>query len=151
MVYCRPLSRQGEPLRMVNIKDGYAINLAIRSGLDVAIITGGDSEAVRIRFERLGVKHIYLKSKIKINDLDDYMKKTGYTPEEMMYAGDDLPDYHVMKTVGLSVAPADAASEIKDIARYISHCKGGQGVARDVIEQVLKVQGKWMSTEAFGW
>lgn len=146
-----PLSPQGEPMRLVNIKDGYAMNLAIRSGLDIAIITGGDTEAVRIRFERLGVKHIYMKSKIKITDLNDYMSKTGFQPEEIMYAGDDIPDFEVMQTVGLSVAPADAAPEIRAMAKYISHCKGGHGVGRDIIEQVLKAQGKWMNEEAFGW
>lgn len=146
-----PLSPEGEPMRMVNIKDGFALNLAVKHGYGVAIITGGDTEAVRKRFARLGVKDIYMKSSIKIHDFNDYISKTGYKPEEIMYAGDDLPDYHVMQTVGLSVAPADAAHEIKAIAKYISHCKGGQGVGRDVIEQVMKVQGKWMSEEAFGW
>ena len=79
------------------------------------------------------------------------MQKTGYKPEEIIYAGDDLPDYQVMQTVGLSVAPADAAHEIRGIAKYISHCKGGQGIARDIIEQVMRAQNKWMGEEAFGW
>lgn len=146
-----PLSPEGEPMRMVNIKDGFAINLAVQNGYGVAIITGADTENVRKRFSRLGVKDIYLKSKIKIHDLNDYMQKTGYKPEEIMYSGDDLPDYHVMQTVGLAVAPADAAHEIRSIAQYITYCKGGDGVARDVIEQVMKAQGKWMGEEAFGW
>lgn len=146
-----PLSPEGEPMRMVNIKDGYAINLAVRQGYGVAIITGGDTEAVRLRFSRLGIQDIYMKSRIKIHDLNDYMQRTGYKAEEIIYAGDDLPDYHVMQAVGLSVAPADAAHEIRSIAKYISHCKGGMGVARDIIEQVMKVQGKWMTEEAFGW
>lgn len=146
-----PLSADGEPMRMVNIKDGYAINLAIKYGYGVAIITGADTENIRIRFSRLGVEHIYMKSKIKIKDLNDYMQKTGYQPEEILYAGDDIPDYEVMKTVGLAVAPADAAPEIRAIANYISHNKGGDGIARDVIEQVMKTQGNWMGEEAFGW
>ncbi|WP_165023392.1 MULTISPECIES: KdsC family phosphatase [unclassified Dysgonomonas] len=146
-----PLSPEGVPMRMVNIKDGYALNLAARHGYGLAIITGGDTEAVRLRFERLGIKHIYMKSHTKMNDFNDYIAKTGYKPEEIIYAGDDLPDYHVMQTVGLSVAPADAAVEIRSIAKYISHRKGGDGVARDVIEQVMKTQGKWMGDEAFGW
>lgn len=146
-----PLSPEGEPMRMVNIKDGFAINLAVKSGYGVAIITGADTENVRKRFSRLGVKDIYMKSRIKINDLNDYMQKAGYNPEEIMYAGDDLPDYQVMQTVGLSVAPADAAHEIRGIAKYISHCKGGQGIARDIIEQVMRAQNKWMGVEAFGW
>lgn len=146
-----PLSLTGEPMRMVNIKDGYAINLAVKHGYSVAIITGADTENIRIRFSRLGVKDIYMKSRVKITDLNDYMQKTGFKPEEILYSGDDLPDYHVMEAVGLAVAPADAASEIKGVAQYISHCKGGDGVARDVIEQVMKAQGKWMGDEAFGW
>ncbi len=146
-----PLSPTGEPMRMVNIKDGYAINLAVKHGYSVAIITGADTENIKLRFSRLGVKDIYMKSRVKIIDLNDYMQKTGFKSEEILYSGDDLPDYHVMETVGLAVAPADAAPEIKGIAQYISHCKGGDGVARDVIEQVMKAQGKWMGDEAFGW
>jgi len=146
-----PLSPEGEPMRMVNIKDGYALNLAVKCGYGLAIITGGDTEAVRKRFARLGIEHIYMKSSVKINDYNDYIKKTGFKPEEIVYGGDDLPDYQVMKLVGLPVAPADAAPEIKEIAKYISHKKGGEGVARDVIEQVLKAQGKWMTDKAFGW
>jgi len=146
-----PLSSEGEPMRMVNIKDGFALNLARKSGYGIAIITGGDTEAVRKRFSRLGIEHIYMKSSIKIHDYNDYINKTGYSAEEIIYVGDDLPDYHIMKEVGLPVAPADAAPEIKAIVRYISYRKGGEGVARDVIEQVMKAQGKWLSEIAFGW
>ncbi|NDW18056.1 3-deoxy-D-manno-octulosonate 8-phosphate phosphatase [Dysgonomonas sp. 216] len=148
---CIPLSPEGVPMRMVNIKDGYALNLAGKSGYGLAIITGGDTEAVRLRFARLGIRHIYMKSSVKIHDYNDYIALTGYKPEEIVYVGDDLPDYQVMSLVGLPVAPADAAPEIKAVAKYISHKKGGDGVARDVIEQVMKAQGKWMSAEAFGW
>ena len=145
------LSNDGEPLRTANIHDGYAINLAIRSGYGVAIITGGNSEAVRVRYEALGVKHIYMKSSLKIRDFDHLLANTDYKLEEMVYVGDDIPDYEVMQKVALPVAPADAASEIKAIAKYISPKKGGEGVARDIIEQVLRVQGNWMHAEAFGW
>ena len=148
---CIPLSPEGEPMRTVNIKDGYALNLAVKSGYGVAIITGGNTIAVKRRFEGLGVKHIYMKSSIKINDFKDFIQKTGYKPEEIIYVGDDIPDYHVMQEVGLPVAPADAAPEIKAIARYISCKRGGEGVGRDVIEQVMKAQGTWMNDEAFGW
>lgn len=92
-----------------------------------------------------------MNSGIKMNDYLDYLRKTGYEPEEIIYVGDDIPDYNVMNEVGLPIAPMDAAPEIKKIAKYISSRNGGQGVARDVIEQVLKVQGNWMSEEAFGW
>lgn len=148
---CIPLSVEGEPMRMVNIKDGYALNLACKAGYGIAIITGGDTEAVRLRFSRLGISHIYMKSSIKINDYNDFISKTGYKPEEIIYVGDDIPDYHVMREVGLPVAPADAAPEIKSIAKYISSKDGGYGVGRDIIEQVMKAQGTWMGEQAFGW
>ena len=146
-----PLSPDGDPMRTVNIKDGYALQLAVKKGYHVAIITGAYTEAVRVRFSRLGITHIYLKSAIKIRDYQDFLSKTGVQPEEVMYAGDDIPDYEVMRLAGLPVAPADAAPEIKQIAKYISSRKGGEGVARDVIEQTLKAQGHWMGQEAFGW
>ncbi|MBP3519471.1 MAG: HAD-IIIA family hydrolase [Parabacteroides sp.] len=146
-----PLHPNGDPMRTVNIKDGYALQLAVKKGYQVAIITGGYTEAVRIRFSRLGISHIYMKSAVKIHDYEDFLEKTGLQPEEILYAGDDIPDYEVMTKVGLPVAPADAAPEIKRIAKYISHKNGGYGVARDVIEQTLKAQGHWMSDEAFGW
>lgn len=145
------LSPEGDPMRTVNIKDGYALQLAVKKGFQVAIITGGYTEAVKVRFARLGITHIYMKSAVKVHDYTDFLKKTGLAPEEILYAGDDIPDYEVMKLVGLPVAPADAAPEIKKIARYISHKKGGEGVARDVIEQTMKAQGHWMGNEAFGW
>ena len=146
-----PLSPDGDPMRTVNIKDGYALQLAVKKGYHVAIITGAYTEAVRVRFSRLGITHIYLKSAIKIRDYQDFLSKTGVQPEEVMYAGDDIPDYEVMQLAGLAIAPADAAPEIKQIAKYISSRKGGEGVARDVIEQTLKAQGHWMGQEAFGW
>lgn len=146
-----PLNDDGVPMRMVNIKDGFSMSQAVKNGYGMAIITGGDAESVRLRFTRLGIEYIYMKSRIKINDFNDYIAKTGYKPEEIVYIGDDLPDIPVMKMVGLPVAPVDAAPEVKAVAKYISHHKGGQGVARDVIEQVMKTQGKWGNDEAFGW
>lgn len=144
-------AEDGQPMRTTNVRDGYAIHFALKSGLDVAIITGGRSEIVRHRLESLGVKHVYLKSYDKTVQLKEYMDETGFKPEEIMYVGDDIIDYLVMQQVGLPVAPADACQEIKDISVYISPVKGGEGVARDVIEQVMKVQGKWMTKEAFFW
>jgi len=146
-----PLSSEGEPLRTANIHDGYALNLAVKCGYGVAIITGGNTRAVRVRYESLGITDIYMKSSIKINDYRHYLQKTGYQPEEILFVGDDVPDHGVMQEAGLPVAPSDAAPEIRAIAKYISPRKGGMGVARDVIEQVLKVQGNWMGEEAFGW
>lgn len=146
-----PLYPDGDPMRTVNIKDGYALQLAVKKGFQVAIITGGYTESVRIRFERLGIHYIYMKSAIKLNDFDDFMRKTGLQPEEVMYAGDDIPDMEVMQRVGLPVAPVDAAPEVKQIARYISPKRGGEGVARDIIEQTMKAQSLWLCNEAFGW
>lgn len=146
-----PHAEDGQPLRTTNVRDGYAIHHAIRSGFDVAVITGGRSEIVKKRLEALGVEHIYLKAYNKTEQLDAYMKLTGFVPEEIMYVGDDLIDYRVMQLVGLPVAPADACPEIKAISKYISPVIGGEGVARDVIEQVMKVQGKWMNEHTFYW
>jgi 3-deoxy-D-manno-octulosonate 8-phosphate phosphatase (KDO 8-P phosphatase) len=146
-----PLYPNGDPMRMVNVKDGYALQLAIKKGFHVGIITGGYTEAVELRFSRLGVDHIYMKSTVKINDFNDFLSKTKLSNEEVLYAGDDIPDFEIMSVVGLPVAPADAAPEIKQVAKYISHRKGGEGVARDVIEQTMKAQGSWICGEAFGW
>lgn len=146
-----PLHPDGEPMRTVNIKDGYALQLAAKLGYPIAIITGGYTEAVRLRYERLGIQHIYMRSAVKIHDFHHFLEQTGVKAEEVAYCGDDIPDYEVMREAGLPVAPADAAPEIKQIARYISHQKGGDGVARDLIEQTLKAQGRWMQGEAFGW
>ncbi len=145
------LAEDGQPLRSTNVRDGYAIHYALKSGLDVAVITGGRSETVRHRLESLGMKYIYLKSYDKTRQLKEYMDETGFKAEEIMYVGDDIIDYLVMQQVGLPVAPADACQEIKDLSVYISPVKGGEGVARDVIEQVMKVQGKWMMNDAFYW
>ncbi|MDR2148054.1 MAG: HAD hydrolase family protein [Tannerella sp.] len=146
-----PLALNGDPMRTANIKDGFAIHLAVKKGFELGIITGGYTEAVQIRYERLGVQHIYMRSSIKINDYEDFKMISGLKDGEIIYCGDDLPDYEIMQKVGLPVAPADASPEIKRIARYISPFNGGDGVARDVIEQTLKVQGLWMDREAFGW
>lgn len=147
-----PLSPDGEPMRMINIKDGYALHQAVLKGYPIAIITGGKTEAVRVRFESLGVKHIYLGSRYKTDDFDDFLSKCNLKAAEVLFMGDDIPDYEVMRRVGIAACPADAAPEIKSIAHYVSACKGGEGCGRDVIEQVLKVQGKWMNDrESFGW
>ncbi|MBQ8423599.1 MAG: HAD-IIIA family hydrolase [Coprobacter sp.] len=146
-----PLHPNGEPCRTVNIKDGYALQLAVREGYEVAIITGGRTEAIRKRFEGLGVQHIYMGASLKIEQFTEWLALTGLKKEEILYMGDDIPDYNVMRQVGLPCCPADAAPEIKTISAYISPYKGGYGCGRDVIEQVLKAQGKWLGEKAFGW
>lgn len=146
------LHPDGEPMRTVNIKDGYAIQHACKMGLTVAIITGGNTHSVYKRYERLGVKDIYMRSAVKIRDYEDFLLRHGLTDDEVLYMGDDIPDYEIMTRVGCPCAPSDAAPEIKSVATYISHIKGGYGCGRDVVEQVLRAQGKWMSDEkAFGW
>ena len=148
---CIPLHPSGEPMRCINTKDGYAMQLAVKKGLQLAIITGGYAEAIQMRFEGLGCQHIYMRSKVKMVDFEDFMNKTGLEPEELAYVGDDIPDYEIMKIVGLPACPADAVPEIKAISKYISTKEGGHGVGRDIIEKILKVQGKWMQDDAFGW
>lgn len=147
-----PMSVDGTPLRMINLKDGYALKAAVRSGLLIAIISGADGEALRKRFSTLGINDIYLKVATKIDCLDEWMSKHGLHRAEVAFVGDDIPDYECMKHVGLPVAPADAAADIKEVARYISPCDGGYGVARDFLEEVLRARGQWVThAKAFGW
>lgn len=147
-----PMDSSGEPMRTLNIKDGYAIQFAVKCGLHIAIITGGKTEAIRKRYQGLGVKDIYLGAAVKTREYNELMNKYNLRPEEVLYMGDDIPDYEVLTMVGLPCCPADAAPEIKNICKYISHKEGGKGCGRDVIEQILRAQGKWMShEEAFGW
>lgn len=147
-----PLHPSGEPMRVINIKDGYAMQLAVKLGYDVAIITGGRTEAVRKRFEGLGVKDLYLGAAVKISVYDEWLAKRGLKDEEVAFMGDDIPDMEVMRRVGLAAAPADACVDIIDVADYVSPCAGGMGCARDLIEQVLRARGDWMKDRhAFGW
>lgn len=147
-----PLHPSGEPMRTVNIKDGYAIQLAVKKGIRIAIITGGRTEAVRIRFAGLGVTDLYMGSAVKIHDYRAFRDKYGLADDEILYMGDDVPDIAVMRECGLPCCPKDAAPEVKSVARYISHKEGGYGCGRDIVEQFLKVKGLWMADEkAFGW
>lgn len=133
----------GEMLRIMNIRDGFAIKAALESGYNVCIISGGNNEGVRIRLKNLGVTDIHLASPNKVETFKEYIELCAIKPEEVLYMGDDIPDYHVMQLVGLPVCPQDASPEIKAISKYISHKNGGRGAVREVIEQVMKVQGKW--------
>lgn len=143
---------ESQPIRTANIKDGYAMQLAVKSGLLLCIITGGKSEAVRRRYVGLGLQDVYLSVAVKLECFKQWMSQHGLRPEEVIYMGDDIPDYEVMRLCGCPCCPADAADEIKRASLYVSPRGGGQGCARDVVEQVLKAQGKWMSSaEAFGW
>ena len=133
----------GEMLRIMNIRDGFAMKAAIESGYHVCIISGGSNEGVRIRLQNLGITDIYLGTPNKVETFKEYCGIYQINPEQVLYMGDDIPDYHVMQLVGLPTCPQDASPEIKAISNYISHKNGGKGAVRDVIEQVMKVQGKW--------
>lgn len=133
----------GDMLRTMNIKDGYALKTAVDAGFNVCIISGGSNEGVRKRLSGLGIKDIFLGAHNKIDQLNEYLKNKGIQLENVLYMGDDIPDYPVMKLVGLPCCPQDAVQEIKNISKYISHKNGGKGAVRDVIEQVLKVHDKW--------
>lgn len=147
-----PLHPSGEPMRVINIKDGYAMQLAVKLGYPVAIITGGRTEAVRKRFEGLGVKDLYLGAAVKIGIYDEWLDKHGLTDDEVAFMGDDIPDMEVMRRAGLAAAPADACADILAVATYVSPYAGGCGCARDLIEQVLRARGDWMKDKhAFGW
>ncbi len=147
-----PMNEAGIPCRTVNIKDGYALQLAVKMGLHIAIITGANVEAIRVRYEGLGVKDIHIGASVKIKTYEAFLEKYGLCDEEVLYMGDDIPDYEIMKRSGCPCCPADAAPEIKAISRYISPLNGGYGCGRDVVEQVLRAKGLWMAdNKAFGW
>lgn len=146
------LHPSGEPMRTVNIKDGYAIQYAVKQGFNIAIITGGTNHSTQVRYSGLGVKDICMGCAVKIRTYDELLAKHNLTDEEVLYMGDDVPDAEIMRRCGLPVCPADACPEIKEISTYVSHRNGGEGCVRDVIEQVMKAQGKWMDDlKAFGW
>lgn len=145
------LTPEGELIRTSCTKDGYAIMYSIRKGYIVAVISGGGAPGVQERLEKLGVRpeNIYLKIANKLEALDEIMQRYTLQAEEVMYMGDDIPDYNVMTKVGLPVCPLDACEEIKSVARYISDINGGEGCVRDVIAQVLKARGDWMDTTTY--
>lgn len=147
-----PLGSNGIPVRMVNIKDGYALQLAVKHGYKIAVITGADTESIKVRYNGLGIKDVYLKAAMKLPVLQKWMEREGLLPEEVVFVGDDIPDYECMQHVGLGVCPADAAVDIRNSAGYISPVNGGYGVGRDILEEIMKAQGNWMKSEkAFGW
>jgi len=146
------LDLDGTPLRTVNIKDGYAIQLAMKMGLRIAIISGCKIEAVRTRYEGLGMEDIYLGAAVKIKAYEEFKAKYGLKDDEVMFMGDDIPDLEVMRRVGCPVCPKDACPEVRELSLYISGYNGGAGCGRDVIEQTLRAQEKWLKDEkAFGW
>ena len=147
-VYLHP---SGDLMRSMNTKDGYALQYAVKSGYPVAIITGGNTESVALRFRSLGIADIYMGSSCKLDNFNEFLFKYDLKPGEVLYMGDDLPDYEVMSRVGVPCCPFDAVEEIKSISHYISPIPGGKGCVRDVIEQVLRLQGRWLGGESFTW
>lgn len=137
------ITSEGDLLRQMHVRDGFAIKYAINAGYNFAIISAGTNEGVKIRLEGLGIKTVYLGAHQKMNPFKEFIESNNINAENVLYMGDDIPDHPVMKVVGLPCCPQDAVPEIKSVAKYISHKKGGEGAVRDVIEQVLKVQGKW--------
>jgi len=147
-----PLGSDGYPQRMINIKDGYALQLAIKRGYRIAIISGGVSEAISVRFSALGIKDIFMGSSIKLPVLKEWMHKENLQPEEVAYMGDDIPDLPCLRHIGLPCAPFDACWECKETAIYVSKFSGGYGCGRDILEQTMKANNNWLNdTEAFGW
>lgn len=148
---CVQIGQDGNPLRHVNVKDGYAIQLAAKHGIMVFILSGGYCKAMETRLGLLGVKEVIMHAAVKEKHFVRILEEYGLKAEEVAYMGDDIPDYNVMKMSGLACCPSDAANDILSVAQYISGRKGGYGCVRDVIEQILRAQGKWMTDEAFSW
>jgi 3-deoxy-D-manno-octulosonate 8-phosphate phosphatase (KDO 8-P phosphatase) len=142
---------KGDFMRSLNSKDGYALQYASKLGYKIFIITGGNSIDVKEALEGLGVKEVHLRSSNKLNVYKDLKEKHDLKDSEVLYMGDDVPDYNVMKTIGVATCPQDACVEIKQISHYQSPVFGGNGCVRDVIEQTLRVQGKWFTEQAFEW
>ena len=139
------VTTDGEMLRTMNVKDGYALKAALDSGYKIAIISGGTNEGVRTRLKALGVEFIYLGTHDKIKQLNSFVNSSGVNMNNILYMGDDIPDIPVLKVVGLSCCPQDAVNEVKEVSTYVSNKNGGKGAVRDVIEQVMKIHGKWNS------
>lgn len=142
------LSAEGEPIRTANLRDGFALQLAVKMGYKIAIISGAHNEHLRVRFEGLGITDIYLGASEKTAAYTDFITRNHLTNDVVLYMGDDIPDVPVMQLAGTPTCPADAAVEVKNIAKYVSLYKGGEGCARDVIEQVLKAQNNWLNTHS---
>lgn len=137
------VTTDGEMLRRMNVKDGYALKTAIKKGYKICIITGGANEGVKLRLQGLGITDIYMNVHLKAEILDKYLDIYDIKVENVLYMGDDMPDIPPMEKVILSCCPQNAVPQVKEVAQYVSHINGGNGCVRDVIEQVLKVRGDW--------
>lgn len=140
-----------ETVRAGNIKDGYALQYAVKKGYIVAVISGATSLSIAHRMESLGVTHVFMGCANKMQTFTRFLAEQNLCEKDVMYMGDDIPDYEVMSRSGVGACPADAATEIKQIADYISPFSGGHGCVRDIIEQTLRLQGKWFHPDAVNW
>ncbi len=140
-----------EQLRSANVKDGYALQYAVKKGYKICVISGGKSLSVTQRMESLGVTDVFLGVEKKIETFNKYISDNNLDKSQVLYMGDDIPDYEVMLNVGVATCPEDAAMEIKAIADYISDVKGGEGCVRDIIEQVLRLHDNWFHKDAPHW
>lgn len=142
------VATNGDMYRKMHTKDGFALKTAVDKGFNVCIISGGNNEGVRLRLNGLGIKEVHLGAHHKTETMNTYLEENNIGREQVLYMGDDIPDLQVMKEVGLPCCPQDAVQEIKRVSKYVSHKKGGKGCVRDVIEQVLKVQSKWLDNDS---
>jgi 3-deoxy-D-manno-octulosonate 8-phosphate phosphatase (KDO 8-P phosphatase) len=145
------VNEEGHMLRAVNIKDGFAVQHAVKLGYLVAIVSGGKSVGMELRFKGLGVEQIFMGQMHKVEAVTEIIKNSGFSAEEFLYMGDDMPDMPVLKMVGIAACPKDAASDVLNICDYISPISGGDGCVRDVIERTLKIQQTWNSDSIHHW
>ena len=145
------LDSSGEMVRTMHTKDGYALQHAIKKGFNVIIITGGHSTMVKKRLEALGIEKVFLSTHEKLPVMEQYLKDNNILAKHVLYMGDDIPDLPCLKIAGISTCPNDAAVEIREISDYISHIDGGKGCVRDVLEQTMRVQNKWLDKDAYSW
>lgn len=145
------MTENGDALRIASIKDGYALQLAVKNGYRVAIISGAKSSSMSHRLQALKITDIMMGIENKLLEFEAYLQTHDIQPSQVLFMGDDIPDLEIMRVAGLPTCPSDAVEEIKNEAVYISDKPGGKGCVRDVIEQVMKVQGKWMNHQALYW
>jgi 3-deoxy-D-manno-octulosonate 8-phosphate phosphatase (KDO 8-P phosphatase) len=142
------LLEDGQQVRRMNIKDGYALQLAIKKGYQMLVISGGNAPAVKERLNKLGVTNVFIGVENKLELLNRFLKENNFSTEQVLYMGDDIPDHECMLGCGLPCCPADAVPEIKHISRFVATHKGGEGCVREVIEKVLKLNQHWLMDTA---
>ncbi len=145
------LDSSGEMARTMHTKDGYALQHAVKKGYNICIITGGNSSMVKKRLEGLGIKDVFMSVHEKLSVFETYLKDKNINANQVVYMGDDLPDFPCINAAGIGCCPNDSAVEIREVSNYISHLNGGKGCVRDILEQTMRVQGKWMDKDAMQW